>query len=180
MAARSAFLISSQFAFTSAADDTDTEPNTCGCRRTSFAASVSATSSMVKPPSAAGRSAAILAWKNAWNMTSPISSRSAARSPVSIVSAASYASSSRYRSSDACVCSRSHGQETRSVSMIDTRSSRCAPGRSCDPFSTWYGTESDASSAGSAASPGGASHTTAASADDAADDRNAASADGVG
>ena len=54
--ARSAFLISSQFALTSAADVAVTEPNTCGCRLISFAASVSATSSIVNPPSAAGRS----------------------------------------------------------------------------------------------------------------------------
>ena len=80
LAARSAFLISSQFAFTSAADATETPPKTCGCRRISFAASVSATSSIVNPPSN-GFSEAILAWKSAWNMTSPISSRSPARSP---------------------------------------------------------------------------------------------------
>ena len=86
---RSASLISSQLRFTSAADDTAVEPNTCGWRLISFAARVSATSSMVKPPSTAARSAAIRAWNSTWSRTSPSSSRSEARSPSSTVSTAS-------------------------------------------------------------------------------------------
>ena len=53
------------------------------------------------------------------------------------------------------------------MSMIDTTSSRCAPGSSCAPCSTrtWIpAADSPASSSASAPSPGGASHTTGPSA----------------
>src|SRR2546425_6224428 len=62
------------------------------------------------PASNAPSSRASWAWMAIWKRRSPSSSRSRSRSPESSAASASYASSSRWGRSDACVCSRSQGQ----------------------------------------------------------------------
>ncbi|CPU66036.1 Uncharacterised protein [Mycobacteroides abscessus] len=99
----SAFLIASHCPCRSVAS---ASANTCGWRRTSFAARSAATSSTVN---GSGSSLAMRAWNSTCRSRSPSSSRIPARSSVSMASASSCASSRRYRTSETCVCSRSHG-----------------------------------------------------------------------
>ena len=82
-------LRASQFSSTSAASATSRPANTCGCRCTSLSTMPPATSSMVKPPSSGGDSAAMRAWKYTCSSRSPSSSRRCTESPVSIASSVS-------------------------------------------------------------------------------------------
>src|SRR5207244_12697499 len=81
----SAALSASQFRTTSSDPLTTVDPKTCGCRRTSFSRTASATSPRVKSPA----SSAITACINTCRSTSPSSSRSLAVDCSSIASSTS-------------------------------------------------------------------------------------------
>ena len=96
----SAALSTSQLTSTDSAVTSGSSPapsgaaaNTCGCRLTSLATMPSATASTSN--GSCGCSCATRAWKTTCSRTSPSSSRMAARSPVSMASTASNASSTR-------------------------------------------------------------------------------------
>ena len=113
-------------------------PNTCGCRRDQLGDDaggdvVDAERRRPGPPRRSGRGRRPAAAGRRAPRAGAVAGR-----PVSTASITSWLSSSRYGSSDACVCSASHGQPPgeRSRSITATRSSSRAPGTSWEPVTS--------------------------------------------
>src|SRR5579872_1559682 len=117
----------SQLRRTSSASVAAAVPKTCGCRWTSLSTIDATTSSMANAPSRRATSA----WKTTWSKRSPSSSRSAPRSPESIASMTSQASSRVYLRRVSNVCSRSQGQPPSARSRLITPTRRAMVAPSC-------------------------------------------------